>query len=210
MRELLRDVRQGDLGARSQLYQSLKQDNRVNRTIRSLTYKHSCIESDDIKAEFWHGVIKGMNVIRSDIGDPILHLIKRGIWQVKSVVRQELNKKIVQYCSNCGGINGSYSFAKICQKCGNHVDNMGRYIAIDEHDFQKEDHEFYKVTIIHVTKSITKSQQSVLEIIVQCCVDGVEHPRTQCSRILGISKERVRQQLEKIKPYLVLDANDGF
>ncbi len=205
MRELLESIRQNDQDARNQLFRSLNLDKRVRRTIQSLTYDKSVLEPDDVKAEFWRGVLKGVAVVRYDIGDPVLHLIKRGVWQVKSVVRTELNKRVVQYCTRCGRFNGVYSFKRVCIKCGAIVENQSRHSDIDDlHNSLEDVDSNLHNQCIRVTKKVSPAQQRILELLVQACIDGSNHPQSDISRILGVSRVRVHQQIEKLKPYLQL------
>lgn len=205
MRELLEDVRKGDLSARNQLFRMLQQDQRVNRTIRSLIFERAVVEPEDIKSEFWRGVLQGMACVRHDVGDPVLHLVQRGVWQVKSIVKSEIGKRIVQTCTRCGRINVKYSYSRICKVCKAPTQNDTRHSDITDHDSAAE----YVDSIAHhttvnLTRTVTPSQYRVLELLIQACIDGSNRPQVDVARILGISRMRVGQQLNKIRDYVYL------
>lgn len=205
MQELLNNVRRGDLDSRNQLYRILESDQRVQRTVRSLSYEASCVESDDVHAEFWRGVLLGMDIVRHDLGDPVLHLIKRGVWQVKSVVRRELRLKIVQICIACSHINDSYSYRRTCSRCGMSVENLARCVDVADHDFNDEYlSDVASVTAVQVTGKVSPRQRAILDAILACCVSGSTNPQADAARILGISRQRVDQHVKKLRVSLVL------
>jgi len=146
-----------------------------------------------------------MDAVRHDLGDPIMHLIQRGVWQVKSVVKAELNRRIAQHCSQCGRINGRYNFSHLCKKCKAPVENVSRNVDIGDRDFIREELcGESDSTVVIVSRNLTSAQRRILELLIQSMVDGSDHPQSSISRILGISKQRVSQQIEKMKPYLTI------
>lgn len=206
MQQLIESAKRGDKVALVRLFQILQTDKRVIRTVRSLSYDKSVLDKEDAKAEFWRGVLQGVAVVRHDMGDPVLHLVQRGIWQVKSIVKHELNKNIVQYCERCRRINSQYSFIRVCEKCTSSVENISRAedCDVDVPAMQYIDR-IASVTNVEVKGILSPNQLHILELLIQACLDDSDHPQADIARALGISRERVRQQMEKIRPMLVID-----
>lgn len=206
MLDLLKKASQGCENARNQLYQHLNADPRIKRTIRSLSYNKSIIEPEDIRAEFWLGVMKGLGIVKNECGDPIMHLIKRGVWQVQSIVRKELRAKIMQVCIKCGNTNKNYSYKRKCEYCSNDVTHESRYEDIGLHDFSIDYlSSIGSNTTIMLASKISPNQLHILELLIQACLDGAEHPIVEVARIVNISRERVRQIVEIIKPKLHIE-----
>ena len=174
--------------------------------LRSLCFKDSVLERDDVQAEFWRGVLVGMDKVKHNIGDPVSHLIQRGVWQVKSVVKSEISRQIVQYCSHCCAMNDSYSYRRACNKCGGSVENMGRLVELEDYAASHEYvHNIGTVMMIKVVGALSETQKIVLERIVQLCVDGSHDPAVDAARSLGISRQRVHQHIQKIRPKVLVD-----
>lgn len=205
MKQLIQDVKEGNLEARHQLYRILERDKRAKAAIHRLSYEHSVLDRDDVRGEFWRGVALGMEVVKHDIGDPVLHLIQRGVWQVMSVVKHELRSRVMQSCLACGRNNSEYSYSRTCNVCTGPVENTGRYMDIADHDFAVEYLDnVSKVTSVSVTGPISTQQKRILEVLIQCCLQGSQHPASDASRILGICRERVRQHIAKLQPKVYL------
>lgn len=204
MRELLESAKSGDRRAQSQLFRVLMSDVRVGRAIRSLTYEKSVLEKDDVKAEFWVGVLRGIPVVNHDMGDPVLHLIQRGVWQVKSVVRVELGKRIVQTCMACHKLNSTYNFERKCNSCSGPVENVGRHEGLGELDFPDRRTQTDRRTHVCVNKALSPTQERVLELLLQACLDHSEHPQADIARVMGVSRQRIQQQIDKVRPFITV------
>lgn len=205
MRDLLQKVTEGDDIARNLLCQNLMADKRVGKTINALTYRNSVVEADDVKGEFWRGVAMGFSTIRHDIGDPILHLIQRGIWQVKSTVRQELQKRIIQLCGECGRFNKKYAFTRRCTHCNGSVENVHRetsFQGVDIADIYLD--RISTLSSVGVTGRISQAQRRIIRNLVEQINEGVRFPALATAKALGISKQRVHQQIKILRSYVEL------
>lgn len=175
----------------------------VKATIYKMSYKFSVLDKEDVQGEFYRGMLMGLQDVNPNIGDPVQYLIKRGVWQVKTQIRKELGDRIIQNCTVCNQTNARYAYSRTCERCHESVENTSKYEDISPIDVGGQEKSQETISL-KVSKPLSTHQQRILELLVQACLDGIEHPQVEVARILGVSRARVNQHLQKIRPYLDL------
>jgi transposase-like protein len=64
--------------------------------------KNRLAENDDVSQEFMIGVAHAISEVDMSIGNPIIYLINKGIWKVRSYFRQQVFGNTKQTCLDCG------------------------------------------------------------------------------------------------------------
>lgn len=196
----LTKAREGDLVAREKIIRQLMADPRTRGAVYNLRKRGGCLEAEDVEAEFWRGVLIGLDFVRHDIGDPMAHLVQRGVWQVKSAVREEIGRRVVQHCSTCGKLNGKYNYARVCSTCGGAVENVQRMEPDDDLDERQPYLEsIANVTLDVVRMRLSDGQRRVFEALLSAHYDDPESPVVGAARTLGISRQRMHQHIGKIR-----------
>lgn len=200
IRQLLTEALQGKQESREKLFVVLRRDGRARGAIRNLSRNAACMEVADVESEFWRGVLLGLGVVREDIGDPVAHLIQRGVWQVKTAMREELSRKIVQKCIMCGKINGSYDYGRRCKACGGSVENLYRLEPYE----QLEDTRSYldsvaSVWVTEIKHLLHGRQREVFESLLDALHENPETPVASAAKATGMSRQRFHQHLKKIR-----------
>lgn len=158
------------------------------------------LEREDVEAEFWRGVLVGLASVRMDMGDPIAHLVQRGVWQVKSVIREEIGRKVVQSCSACGRTNGKYDYRRLCAFCGAKCENVYRMEADDSLDeTQSYVEDIASLTLSDVRNRLNPKQNQVLEALLGALYEEPESPMSAAARTLNMSRQRLHKHLDRIR-----------
>ncbi len=201
---LVREVAQGKNQSKSDLYCLMSNSPQTRAIIRKLSYNTACIDKDDIEAEFWLGVVKGMESVNPLIGDPIAHLIQHGVWQVKSIIRTEITKRIYQFCQKCCDVNKKYSYSRICDKCGDSVENMYRIQPIENEDMTEYVRDIGSISVDEIRSKTDKKFHALIDAIYEGCkkYDGSQSPIMHAAGKLGVSKQRISFLLNQMRERL--------
>lgn len=199
-RQVLAMAKAGDKEARDKIVRHLMADPRTRGAVYNLRKRSPSLEGDDVDAVFWLGVLVGLDHVKHDIGDPMAYLVQRGVWQVKSAVREELSRKVVQQCSSCGHFNGKYDYNRRCFRCGEATENVFR---LETEDIMDESRSYLdsvaSVTVDMVKAHLSEGQVRVLEALLDAHYQAPESPVNGAAKTLGISRQRVHQHLAKIR-----------
>lgn len=197
---LIDKAKAGDEASKNELFLALGADGRAKGAMRNLYRGAACLEFGDIEAEFWRGVLLGLALVKRDIGDPIAHLIQRGVWQVKTAMREELSKKVLQRCLDCGRTNGKYSKGRKCSKCGNDTENVYR---LEPYDHAQDGRSYLDsvawVQTLDIRNRLQARQQAVFDALLRAFKEDPESPVSAAAKALGISRQRLHQHLNKIR-----------
>lgn len=99
------------------LINKLIQSDRYKKAILGLRrYNHPRGDYEDIVGIFNLGVMQALQVVSSNRGNPMEYLIFRGYAYVRSQLRNECNKTLLEQCTKCGTTR-PYRGTKC--KCGN-------------------------------------------------------------------------------------------
>lgn len=146
-----------------------------------------------MNAEFWRGVLIGMKTVKADIGDPIAHLIQHGVWQVKSVIRHELAKRVTQSCATCCKLNTKYSYKRLCETCGGNVENVYRIQPMENEDMAEYVRDIASTSVEELKSKADAKFHRLIEAIYDGCevCEEPESPMSYAANKLGVSKQRV-------------------
>lgn len=170
--------------------------------LRKLGYNAACMEKDDVEAEFWRGVVMGLRSVRTDWGDAVAYLIQRGVWQVKSTIRAEITRRILQSCNECNHVNGTYSYDRRCEECGANVENTYRAVELTDVFQDEYTSSIARMHVESLRTVLSPHRHRVFDAVYEACVFGEEHPVSAAARKLGISKQRISLVLSKIRKEL--------
>lgn len=195
---------------KSQLLYKLQINAGIQGVIHNLSKTASFLDKQDIEGEFWHGVLKALPKVKN-IGNPIAHLIQMGVWQVKSAIREELNRNIVQECLLCGGQNTKYSYNRKCKKCDESVENIYRNTPHDESsDARMYLDSISKIEVESIRIFLNKNEIRVLDALLVSCNENPESPIIYASKLLNISRQRIHQMIKKIRDTLQKKSNERY
>jgi hypothetical protein len=186
------------------LFTQLRHDRRTKNAIRGLIKRCYLLDPDDIEAEFWVGVIKGLEAVDIKIGDPLLYLIKYGMWNVRSAMRKELNKNIIQRCNHCGHQDNQYIYSKLCIICNTNMHSEIRYSSIDGLEIPI-DEDKKEESLIHLKVQLTPQQIKALNALIRACNAGSTQPLTDAANELGISRPMMTKHVRTFRNNIELN-----
>ena len=203
--ELIAKAQNGDEIARTKLIHTLN-DNGAMKQLSKYLYLNRLLEPDDVRAEFWFGVAKAIPQVKSEIGNPIQYLIKRGIWQVRSALRQAISKDVFYRCPECGTVAPlrRTTDKMECRKCGSE-DLMTwerKATSIIPHK-PVEVHKTITIDIDGFKMTLTVQEKRVFELIEQ----GIDRDNSnnylrEIGDALKVSPQCVTIYLRKIRTKL--------
>ncbi len=196
---LLRRAKKGDPEAKEVLFRSLMKDGRAKAAMRGSYRGAACMEFGDIQGEFWLGVLAGLSKVREDVGDPVAHLVQRGVWQVKTAMREELERKIVQQCIICREQNRRYSYDRKCERCGETCENVYRLVMEEESDAKSYLDSIADSSLAIVRASLPANQVRVLNALLVAHHTHPESPIVRAAELLGVSRQRIHQLIQRIQ-----------
>jgi len=116
--EIIKKAQKGNKQAKNELVKLMQNDGCM-RSISRYLYINKLVEPDDIRSEFWLGVILALPKVRPE-NEPIKFLVWKGEFQVRMALRKAISQAITATCPECGlkfklySIKGEYK----CRKCG--------------------------------------------------------------------------------------------
>lgn len=208
VQRLVKDLSSRDVNVKGQardgLYRLMSASHRLKSLVKRLSYNAACMDKDDVNAEFWKGVIVGMDHVKSDIGDPVAHLVQRGVWQVKSIIRSELAKKVTQQCQSCRSFNIKYNYKRICASCGGNVENVYRSQPMEDEDVADYVKDVASMSVDDLKTSVNPKFGRLIESIYEGCTKCAhnESPLSYAAKSLGVSKQRVSFLMRQMRKQL--------
>lgn len=118
---------------KTQLLNRLLESDRYKKALGGLhKYKHPHGDYGDIVGIFNEGLMMGLEAMNLNIGDPMEYLIYRGYAYMRTQVRNECNRSILQECSGCGKIR-PFRSGKCSCGCSDFIHHSRMtYIVIDD------------------------------------------------------------------------------
>ena len=118
--EVITKAKAGDHLAKNQVVKMI-QDNGYMRAISHYLYLNRLLEPDDVRSEFWIGVILALPKVSTSIGDPLFYLAWQGANRIKNQLRKAIGKGTQVQCNTCGWVGRFYRVKGDyeCRKCGN-------------------------------------------------------------------------------------------
>ncbi len=117
--EIITKAQSGDPQAKNQLIQLMTKNNCLKAVGRYLN-ANRLLEPDDVRSEFWIGVVLAIPKVKTTIGDPLFYLSWSGVNRVKSQLRKVIGKGVLVICKECGTRGRLHRKNKeyVCGKCG--------------------------------------------------------------------------------------------
>lgn len=208
MQTILERFNQVEEEYKAQYLHKLHMNTGIKGVLYNLSKTSSFLDKDDIEGEFWYGVLKALPKVKN-IGNPIAHLIQMGVWQVKSAIREELNRNIIQECLICGKHNTKYSYDRRCKNCNESVENIYRNMPHDElSDARIYLDSISKIEIDSMRIFLNKNEAKIVDALLLSCSENPESPIIHASKILKISRQRIHQMIQKIRNKLAYLTKD--
>jgi DNA-binding CsgD family transcriptional regulator/predicted nucleic-acid-binding Zn-ribbon protein len=222
---IIEQAKAGDRRAKDTIIR-LIQDNGYMRMVNRYLYMNRLLEPDEVKSEFWMGVILAMPKVNSSIGDPLFYLSWQGVNRVKYQLRKRIGKGVQFLCKNCGYVGRLYRKNKEyqCRKCGSK--NYGTYqkeiniTTLIRQDRQEERYQDLsgvsvlsqpgqldidiKLDYEYIKSLLTPQEARVLSLIMEEGIDQ-EHEQNYLKTIgsiLHISAQAVCQYLRRVRTKL--------
>jgi DNA-directed RNA polymerase subunit RPC12/RpoP len=98
--KLVEKAKQGDTHAKDAIVR-LIQDNGYIKIISRYLYANRLIEPDEVRGEFWLGVVLALPTAKPDIGDPLHYLAWQGLNRIKNRMRSKILKGTFYQCIDC-------------------------------------------------------------------------------------------------------------
>ena len=179
-------------------------ENYLGRYIGKYLYmNNSAIDVDDVKSEFWVGVVKNIKVAKLDMGDPFAWLATRGRFKALEYIKISLRSNVRQICYDCGHLSKFYGSCRICgsQEVGLDSSKTIYYDEIHSHTNNGiDDSESLR---IFFKKFFTGRRLKIYELITD--IDGDNTPyatgnyQKEIAGRLGISAPAVAKHIRIIR-----------
>lgn len=222
--DIIEKAKRGDPTAKNTIIK-LIQDNGYMKAISHYLYLNRLLEPDDVRSEFWIGVVLALPKVKTEVGDPLFYLAWQGANRVKSQLRKKIGKGVIAECNQCSWIgrltriNSRY----VCPECGNE-DIKTWQKEINETSLTGEDIAPPTPTVppnqieidIHIDIEYFKSKLSPQELRVFILITDKSIDRDHESNylhtiadLLHISPQCINQYLGKIKKKLTKMMQEG-
>lgn len=219
--EIIIKAQSGDPQAKNQLVQIMK-DNNCMKAVGRYLRLNRLLEPDDVRSEFWVGVVLALPKVKTTIGDPLFYLSWSGVNRVKSQLRKAIGKGVTAVCKECGHkgrlhrVNRKYQ----CVCCGaqyEEIDTFQKEINMTIANKGKDENEEvnpalllivrpkqrdieFDIDVVELKKQLTPQELRVFELI-EGGMDR-EHEQNYLRSIaltLEVSPQCVNQYLKKIR-----------
>jgi len=220
---LIEKAKTGDQGAKNTIIK-LMQDNGYMRAISHYLYLNRLVEPDDVRSEFWLGVILALPKVSPIIGDPLFYLAWQGANRVKKQLRNKIGKGVQFTCKECG-YKGRFDYRQKtfkCKDCGSiNYESYQKEVALSiicptpemririidllistkPKQLEVDD----KIDLEYIKTQLAPRERQVFTLIVE---DGISREYEQnylktISEIMGISAQCVNLYLQRIKKKLL-------
>lgn len=142
LESLIKRAQSGDQQAKTELVQKMFDDGYI-RQVNKYLYLNRLLKPNEVRSEFWYGVLKAMSRVKYDIGNPLQFLAFKGVMRVRSLLRKRISKGVFYMCKACGNQAQLRSLLKLyvkfrCQECGSEdIDTFEREIHVVEHHIER-------------------------------------------------------------------------
>jgi len=214
---LLVDAQSGNKFAQEDLIVLIRDKYMMRRVSRYIN-KNRQVDNEDIKQEFLIGVGSAIQTAKMDIGDPIEHIIAKGIYSVRSYFRSMIVKGTIQVCDDCGNksrVNRIAPGVYQCKKCGSlHVTvseindhNETLFDTMKEESFEEDLIAELRVSDFKSTLTPGTNVHTLYELLIEKCIDRdnplVKNYISEIAKEMGgTSNQNVVQCLKKLKKRL--------
>lgn len=213
----------GDRQSKNQLVRLL-QDNKYMSQVRKYLYMNRLVEPDEVRSEFWIGVILALPKVKVKIGDPLHYLAWKGVNKIRQTMARKIGRGVQLLCCDCHYVgrlfkeNGEYK----CKKCGStnyetHEREVNLSTLNKPHMQENEDttplldllgstkpNQMYAILRLdyeYIKGKLAPREAEVLSLIIEHEIDK-EHEEnylTKVGEILGISGQCVWQYIKRIR-----------
>lgn len=222
--DIIEKAKGGDPTAKDTIVK-LIQDNGYMKAISHYLYLNRLLEPDDIRSEFWVGVVLALPKVKTEVGDPLFYLAWQGANRVKSQLRKKIGRGVSVCCPDCGWSGRLYRENRIykCKECGNQ--NIQTWQKeINETSLSKQDITAITPTTppnqieidLHIDIEYFKSKLSpqelrVFVLITDKSIDRDHEPNylRTIADLLRISPQCINQYLRKIKKKITKMIQEG-
>jgi len=209
-------AKEGNEQAKNKLVELLKQDQYMRALSRYL-HLNRLLEPDDVKSEFWIGVVLALPKCNPDLGDPLHFLSWSGINRVKGQLRKKITRGVVMKCIDCGytgNINkNKRTHTYECPTCkGTNIETWQREVTgtdkiianmIDIRISSTKEQQNIDISIIPQELNLSPQSTHVFEFITSG-VDRDNYPNylKEIAKRMEISPQCVSIYLNKIRKKL--------
>jgi len=115
---IIEKAKDGDLGACDELVNTMIQ-NKCTKVINRYLNKNRLVDSEDLVAEFWIGVLGALPNVDMGIGNPLRYLEFMGRNRVKDMMRSNIRKRVQVRCNRCRRVSSLYRVEGeyVCRYC---------------------------------------------------------------------------------------------
>ena len=220
--KIIEEAKSGNQEAKNKLIKLIK-ENGYMKCINRYLYMNRLLEPDDIKSEFWMGVILALPKVKTDIGDPLYYLSWQGVNRIKGELKSKIGKGVQFTCLTCGWVGRLYrkNHEYQCRKCGStdyetHQKEVSMTILLNKRE-QEEDggdnidifvsskpgqlEVDVKIDNEYLKSVLTTQENRVFTLIIEGNNDRDHEVNylKKIGEIMGISAQAVNQYLKKIR-----------
>lgn len=203
LKTVIEQAQAGDEKAKEELVKAMVANNCMRQLSRYL-YRNRLLSADDVKSEFWLGVVQAMPVVRHDIGNPLQFLTWKGLCQVKNALRHTISTGVCYQCLDCGRI-GRYrrdTDEIHCGRCDSiNLQTQQIEVVIEDRVGECKKHKLQEELDITNFKQFLSERELDL---VGLMLDGTDRDNAQnyiedLSILLGISMRQVEVYIRTIR-----------
>ena len=187
--KIIEQAKAGNQEAKNTLIK-LIQNNGYIKMVNRYLYMNRLLEPEDVKSEFWLGIVLALPRVNTTIGDPVYYLAWQGVNRVKSQLRKQIGKGVQVQCNECGWIGRLYRKGNgyECRECGSK--------SLDTH--QKE---------INLTSLITKPARMNEEEDQEQFIDQQLHispPQLEIDTDLDIEHLKSKLSPQELRVFILI------
>lgn len=211
--KLIEAAHNGDARAKNKIIK-LMQENRYINVVSRYLYANRLLEPDDVRSEFWLGVVLALPKVNPFIGDPLFYLAWCGMKRVRCQLRAVISKGVRASCRDCNWVGRLYLVDNIyvCRKCGSQaIETHQREINItslvltkDQIDcilHYSEEITLHTLDIEYLRSRLTDRERMVFDILREGIVEKGKDKNylLAIGQIMDISKQCANQYINKIR-----------
>lgn len=217
LKEIIILAQQGNEIARTTLIKLLKDDGYIKQLNRYL-YRNRLSNPDDLRSDFWIGVINAIPKVKHNVGNPLQYLTYKGIKHVITSQRKAIQKGVSFNCFDCGEHGRIRHHKRICPHCGSsNIDTIQNEINIKDipeniitirEDINIHDH------ILLFKKRLSPKEKEVFELIIERGYErsACKNYLKEIGKIMSTTPQCVSRRLKniRIKYREFINANNGL
>ena len=182
-------------------------DNGYMKQLNRYLHLNRLLSPDDVKQEFWLGVIKALPIAKPTVGNPIQFLTWKGLNRIRYVLKKRIGTGVFYQCNDCqydGALRRSTDTMR-CGRCAStNIETSEREVTgielvLESRSGRRDNKE--QMMIEEFTTRLSPQEMKVFTLIMEGT--DRDEPNTNYQKniagILGVTQQCVNIYLKKIR-----------